>query len=111
MESRLSILSVVRYFALLLIISVAAAENVPQLFNHKGGVIPDKKTAVRIAEAVLFPIYGEKNIKEQRPYQVKLRDGKWIIDGTHPPHGFSGGSFHIVILQRDARVVEIGHGV
>ncbi len=89
---------------------VSLGQNIPELFERKGGLIPDKQTAVRIAEAILFPIYGEKQIRSQRPYKVKQRDGKWIIDGASPPTGFTGGSFHIVILQRDGRVVEIGHG-
>lgn len=90
--------------------SLSLGQNIPELFERKGGLIPDERTAVRIAEAILFPIYGEKQIRSQRPYKVKQRDGKWIIDGASPPAGFTGGSFHIVILQRDGRVVEIGHG-
>ncbi len=92
-----------------LMTAVCDAPNNPELFEQKGGLVPDKQTAVRIAEAILFPIYGEKNIGAQRPYRIKLRNGKWIIDGAPPPPGMTGGSFHIVILQRDARVLEIGH--
>ena len=73
-----------------------------------GGVVSDKETAIRITEAILSPIYGKKAIRGQRPYQVTLNDGKWTVDGTVRP-GFVGGSFHVVILQRDARVVEIGY--
>ena len=71
-----------------------------------GGVVSDKETAIRITEAILSPIYGKKAIRGQRPYQVTLKDGKCTVDGTVPP-GFVGGRFHIVILQRDARVLEI----
>jgi NTF2 fold immunity protein len=94
-----------------LMTSVGDAQNASELFERKGGLVPDKQTAVQIAEAILFPIYGEKNIRAQRPYQIKLRNGKWIIDGAPPPPGFAGGSFHIIILQRDARVLELGHDV
>jgi hypothetical protein len=94
-----------------LVFSPSLAQNVPELFELKGGLVPDKETAIRIAEASLFPIYGEKAIREQRPYQVILKDGKWTIDGAHPSRGFVGGSFHIVILQYDARVLEIGADV
>jgi hypothetical protein len=92
-----------------LLLSASLGQNAPELFERKGGLVPDKETAIRIAEAILFPIYGAKNIREQRPYQITLKDGKWTIDGAPPPPGFAGGSFHIVILQRDARVLEIGH--
>ena len=84
------------------------AQNVPTIFECNGGVVSDKETAIRIAEAILFPVYGENAIRGQRPYQVTLNDGKWAVDGTVRP-GFVGGSFHVVILQRDARVVEIGY--
>jgi len=85
------------------------SENVPKIFECNGGVVADKQTAIRIAEAILSPVYGEKAIREQRPYQVTVKDGKWTVDGTASP-GHVGGRFHIVILQSDGRVLEIGYG-
>jgi hypothetical protein len=90
-------------------------QNVPALFDRPGGLVPDEHTAVAIAEAVLFPIYGEKEIRGQKPYVIKQADGKWTIDGSMPKSKngeiIVGGTFHIVISQRDGRVLEIGHGV
>src|SRR5262245_61014477 len=83
-------------------------QNVPKIFECNGGVVSDNETAIRIAEAILFPVYGEDAIRGQRPYLVTLKDGKWTVDGTARP-GFSGGCFHMVILQTDARIVEIGY--
>ena len=94
--------------AALCLSSASLAQNVPKIFECNGGVVSDKETAIRITEAILSPIYGKKAIRGQRPYQVTLNDGKWTVDGTVRP-GFVGGSFHVVILQRDARVVEIGY--
>ena len=94
--------------AALCLSSASLAQNVPKIFECNGGVVSDKETAIRITEAILSPIYGKKAIRGQRPYQVTLKDGKCTVDGTVPP-GFVGGRFHIVILQRDARVVEIGY--
>jgi len=91
--------------------SASFAQNASELLERKGGLVRDKETAIRIGEAILFPIYGEKNIRAQQPYRVSLKDGKWTVDGAPPPRGFAGGSFHVVILQRDARVLEIGHDV
>jgi hypothetical protein len=87
----------------------ALAQNIPALFDRPGRLVPNQRTAIVIADAVLFPIYGEKTIRGERPYVVKLGDGKWTIEGTLP-RGFVGGTFHIVIRQRDARVIEISHG-
>jgi len=64
------------------LLSASFAQNAPELFERKGGLVQDKETAIRIAEAILFPIYGDKNIREQRPYQIILKDGKWTIDGA-----------------------------
>ena len=99
------------FTALLLICTslTSAKDNIRWLFNRPGGLVPDKKAAINIAEAILFPIYGEKNVRNERPYQVSLNNGKWTVEGTLP-RGFVGGVFHIVIRQRDACVVEISHG-
>jgi NTF2 fold immunity protein len=90
--------------------SASLAQNVPKIFECNGGVVADEETAIRIAEAILSPVYGEKAIREQQPYQVTLKDGKWTVDGTAAPPGHFGGRFHIVILQVDGRVLEIGYG-
>ena len=87
--------------------SASLAQSVPKIFECNGGVVADKETAIRIAEAILSPVYGEKAIRGQRPYQVTLKDGKWTVDGTVAPD--FGGRFHIVILQSDGRVLEIGY--
>jgi hypothetical protein len=91
--------------------STASSQNDPDLFDRPGGLVPDKKTAIAIAEAVLFPIYGQKAIRDQRPYVTSLSRGQWTVDGAPPPRGFAGGSFHVVIRQRDAQILEIGHDV
>jgi hypothetical protein len=95
--------------AILMSMAVATAQNISREFPN--GVVSDQKTAIAVAEAVLFHVYGEKAVREQRPYIVKHVRDKWIIDGAPPPAGMAGGSFHIVISQRDGRVLEITHDV
>ena len=96
--------------ATLCLSSASLAQTARKIFECNGGVVADKETAIRIAEAILSPVYGEKAIREQQPYQVTLKDGKWTVDGTAAPPGHFGGRFHIVILQVDGRVLEIGYG-
>ena len=48
----------------------------------KEGLVPDKETAIKIAEAVLFRLYGEDSIKLQRPYVVKEDDYIWWDGST-----------------------------
>jgi hypothetical protein len=95
--------------AILMSMVVATAQNISREFPN--GLVSDQKMAIAVAEAVLFHLYGEKAIREQRPYIVKHVRDKWIIDGAPPPAGMAGGSFHIVISQRDGRVLEITHDV
>jgi hypothetical protein len=94
--------------ATLCLSSASLPQKAPKIFECNGGVVGDKETAIGIVEAILCPIYGKEAIRGQRPYQVTLKDGKWTVDGTVSP-GFSGGRFHVVILQRDGRVLEIGY--
>lgn len=72
-------------------------------------VIPNSKTAVEIAESILFPIYGKDNIIKQRPYDVSFTDGYYIINGTFPKPQI-GGTFIIIINSKDGKVIKLTHG-
>jgi hypothetical protein len=51
-------------------------------YRPPNGFVPDKETAIKIAEAVWLPIYGE-SVLSQKPYEVMLIDEKiWIVEGT-----------------------------
>ena len=100
--------------ALTILLGLATAllvQNRSEIFNKPGGLVPDQRTAIAIAEAVLFPIYGEKNIRQQRPYVAKHARGKWIIEGAPLPARYAGGVFHIEIGQRDAKILELWNEV
>jgi hypothetical protein len=47
-------------------------------------IIRDEKTAVKVAEAILFKIYGEEQIKNERPYTIGFADGYWVMYVTCP---------------------------
>jgi hypothetical protein len=55
-----------------------------RVFQKKpaGGYVPDATTAVRIAEAVLIPIYGAKQIGYEKPFNATLDGDVWTINGT-----------------------------
>ena len=82
-------------------------------WKQPNGLVPDKETATKIAEAVLFSFYGEDTIKSERPYVIDLQNGIWRIRGSMPRHSpgelWAGGTFYIAISQWDARIIEIGH--
>ena len=46
------------------------------------GYVPDAKTAVRIAEAVLIPVYGMKQIAWEEPFIATLDNDVWTVSGT-----------------------------
>jgi len=72
------------------------------------GFVPDETTAVRIAEAVLIPIYGEGQIRSERPFKARLRGEIWLVSGTVPA-GFVGGAAVVKIAKSDGRIVFVTH--
>lgn len=75
----------------------------------KEGLVPDKETAIKIAEAVLFRLYGEDSIKAQRPYVVREDDYIWWISGTLPKDNF-GTVFNIGISKHTAAILRLTLG-
>lgn len=89
------------------------AQEAPHTYAPEIGYVPDAETAVKIAEAVLIPIYGQDNIASQRPFIAELRDGVWMVSGTlHCPEGSRclGGVALIEIEKDDGTIVRVSHG-
>ena len=72
----------------------------------KEGLVPDKETAIKIAEVVLFRLYGEQNIIRQRPYTVKEEDYIWWVSGTLPKDSY-GTVFNIGISKQTAAILHL----
>jgi hypothetical protein len=70
--------------------------------------INDKQTAIAVAEPILFKIYGENQIIGERPYEVYLINGYWVLNGTIPENSFGGG-FLIIFSVKDGRVIKLTH--
>jgi NTF2 fold immunity protein len=81
------------------------------------GYVPDSKTAVRIAEAVLIPVYGEKQVESEKPFAAKLRNEVWTVAGTlRCPDGnggsttmCDGGVAEVQISKADGRILFMTH--
>jgi hypothetical protein len=73
-------------------------------------LVPDEKTAIAIAEAVLIPIYGKEQIEAEKPFHAKLNDNIWTVEGSLP-EGWTGGVAMVQLSKRDARVSKIEHGL
>ncbi len=105
-----------KYLAILLC-TILLVPAFGQGYRPKSGYVPDAKTAVRIAEAVLIPVYGEKKVESERPFTAKLQDNVWTVSGTlHCSDGKGGtttlcvgGVAQVRIAKDDARILLMGH--
>ena len=73
------------------------------------GFVPDSVTAVRVAQAIWTPIYGERTIAKEQPYRATLVRGIWHVQGSHPPR-MPGGVAEIRIRKADGRILSVWHG-
>ena len=80
--------------------------------------VPDSATAVRIAEAVLIPVYGQKQVENEKPFTATLDKDVWTVDGTvqcSDGHGGTtttmcvGGAAEVKISKIDARIISMMH--
>ena len=74
----------------------------------KEGLVPDKETAIKIAEVILFRLYGEEDIITQKPYKVKEDDDIWWISGTLKENEL-GSAFNIAISKQTGAVLHLEH--
>lgn len=124
MKKKAAFLSII---FIILLIAYKLFNNV-DVFNNKNQRVIDcsnclvksEKTAVQLAEILLFQAYGEDKIKEERPYDIELVDNKtWIITGTLNDGKLSrllyggvpkfGGTFEIKINAKDAQIIYMTH--
>jgi NTF2 fold immunity protein of polymorphic toxin system component len=97
------------------VILLAAANA--QSYTPKDGFVPDSTTAVKVAEAVLIPVYGKEKIESERPLKATLENGVWTVEGTlHCPDGKGGVTTHCVggtaevkLSKADGRVLKMIH--
>jgi hypothetical protein len=79
------------------------------VYKPKDGYVPDARTAVRVAEAVLVPIYGAKQINSEKPLSAKLDGDVWVVTGTLPS-GMVGGVAEVKISKQTGEIVGMIHG-
>ena len=72
------------------------------------GFVPTAEVAVRIAEAVLAPVYGEQLIALQRPLKATLKGETWFVVGTIAENRM-GGVAEVEIAKGDGRIIRMVH--
>ena len=76
--------------------------------HERLGMVPDRETAIKIAESVWYPIYGSE-IYNQRPFTATLEgDTVWFVKSSLPK-GKIGGCAEIRLRKSDAAVLYVGH--
>ncbi len=82
-------------------------------FNYRppNGCVPDAKTAFKIADAILLPIYGEKEVEYNKPFAAVLKKGRWTVGGMGNHPGINGGGMEIDISKSDGRILRIYAGM
>jgi hypothetical protein len=73
------------------------------------GVVPDGRTAIRIALAVWGPVYGDDKIAGEKPYVARLENGVWTVEGSLPNDRMVGGTAYIEINKADGKVLKVTH--
>jgi hypothetical protein len=84
-------------FALSVVVGATLLVAGAQTDAPRRDFVPDAETAVRVAEAVLIPIYGKKQVASERPFHARLERDHWIVTGTlkksnNPGYIVMGGS-------------------
>ncbi|MBR5673492.1 MAG: hypothetical protein IKW97_03750 [Muribaculaceae bacterium] len=77
---------------------------------YRRGMVPDKETAIKIAESIWYPIYGS-HIYTELPFEADLEgDSVWTVHGTFPHgEGWVGGCAKIRIQKKDASIIYVIH--
>lgn len=83
-------------------------ESFGESVRPAAGFVPDSSTAVRIAEAVLAPVYGGVAVERQRPFTASLKDEVWTVEGTNPTQAIGGTAF-LRISKFDGRILHMHH--
>jgi len=84
------------------------APNLKQkIFVPGNGFVSDEKTAIKIAEAIWYPIYGDE-IYDEKPFKAELKDSIWIVRGTL--NYDVGGVAYIEIQKSDCKILKVAHG-
>jgi hypothetical protein len=75
----------------------------------KEGLVPDPATAIAIAYAVSVPIYGKKNMDEEKPFRTELKNGVWMVLGTMQCKSCAGGTLVMEIDKQTGKILFATH--
>ena len=82
-------------------------------YQPKAGFVPNAETAVKVAEAVLIPVYGEKQVLSERPFKATLKGDVWTVNGSlhcgGPDAECAGGTAEVRISKNSGQILHMIH--
>lgn len=106
--------NVVKIFLILLLSSLISCKSNKldvKKNNSMSNYVPNADTAIKIAEAIWLPIYGD-DILTQKPFISELKEGIWYVRGSLvelPNEKMVGGVAYIEIRQSDCKILKVTH--
>ncbi len=96
---------ITQMFLVLIVILTASFQYVKK---NECNYVPDEVTAIKIAEAILVPIYGEE-VLNKKPYKAILVGNKfWRVEGSIGLDEL-GGIPIIEIQKSDCKILKVTH--
>lgn len=84
--------------------AILATQSIKDTFDY----VPNEKTAIKIAEAIWLPIYGNR-IYKNKPFVATLVNNEiWVVRGTM--HSEKGGVPYAEIQKKDCKILKVIHG-
>ncbi len=110
---RFIVLSSVLVFAGAFLFAQDPALGVPKSFVPKNGFVPTDAVAIAVAEAVLIPVYWNKQVASERPFKAELSGGVWNVTGSlhcvPPESPCPGGAAQVKISKRTGEILFMTH--
>lgn len=93
---------------ILIIVTILSCSSMKKENFQTMDYVPNQETAIKIAEAIWLPLYGE-SIYEKKPYKATLIDNNiWRVEGTLDSEKI-GGVPIIEIQKKDCKVLKVTH--
>ncbi len=87
---------------------VVLCSSLQSIKKKESNYVPNEETAVKVAEAILVPIYGEEVLKK-KPFTAKLINNKfWRVKGTIDTDEL-GGIPIVEIQKSDCKILNVTH--
>src|SRR4051794_40460193 len=88
--------------------ATAGSQQVQDGYVPPNGFVPNAATAAAVTEAVLIPVYGQRQIASERPFTARLEGNVWTVSGTLP-RPMLGGVAVVRLSKRDGRILSMIH--